>query len=51
MLASSAELRKMYYKKQTPRAAIDIVVRSARLQPSPEHAIDEDLYVYGYPIA
>ena len=51
MLASSAELRKIYYKKQTPRAAIDIVVRSARLRPSPEHAADEDLYACSYPIA
>ena len=51
MLASSAELRKIYYKKQTPRAAIDIVVRSTRLRPSPKYAIDEDLYAYGYPIA
>ena len=51
VLASSAELRKMYYKKQTPRAAINIVVRSARLRPSPEHAADEDLYAYGCPTA
>ena len=51
MLASSAELRKICYKKQTPRAAINIVVRSVRLRPSPEHATDKDLYAYGYPIA
>ena len=51
MLASSIELRKIYYKKQTPRAAIDIVVRSIKLRPSPKYAIDEDLYVCGYPIA
>ena len=51
MLASSAELRKIYYKKQTLRAAIDIVVRSIRLRPSPKYATDEELYVYGYPIA
>ena len=51
MLASSTELRKIYYKKQTPRAAIDIVVRSIRLRPSPKYAADEDLYVYSYPIA
>ena len=51
MLASSAELRKIYYKKQTPRAAIDIVVKSTRLRPSLKHATDEDLYAYGYPTA
>ena len=51
MLASSAKLRKIYYKKQTPRAAINIVVRSIKLRPSPKHAINEDLYAYGYPIA
>ena len=51
VLASSTELRKIYYKKQTPRAAIDIVVRSTRLQPSPKYAIDKDLYACGYPIA
>ena len=51
MLASSTELRKIYYKKQTLRAAINIVVRSIRLRPSPKYAIDEDLYVCGYPIA
>ena len=51
VLASSAELRKMCYKKQTPRAAIDIVVRSARLRPSPEHAADKDLYACGCPTA
>ena len=51
MLASSTELRKIYYKKQTLRAAINIVVRSIKLRPSPKHATDENLYAYGYPIA
>ena len=51
MLASSAELRKIYYKKQTLRAAINIVVRSIRLRPLPKYTIDKDLYAYGYPIA
>ena len=27
------------------------MVRSARLRPSPKYTTDEDLYVYGYPIA
>ena len=51
MLASSIELRKIYYKKQTPSAAINIVVRSTRLQLSHKYAIDKDLYVYDYSIA
>ena len=51
MLASSAELRKIYYKKKTLRAAINIVVRSIRLRSSLKYTRDEDLYIYGYPIA
>ena len=51
MLASSTELRKIYYKKQTPRAAINIVVRSIRLRPSAKYIIDEYLYIFGYSIA